>query len=268
VVLTAEQDGSKPLPPTGRAIGIDLGIANLVADSDGGFFANPRFRREVETKLAAAEQRITQRQRSAMERSARQRRALEHVADLHRKVARQRLDHAHKTALDLIRKYDLIAHEDLVITSMVRRPAPRPDPSRDGTFLPNGASAKTGLNRSIADAGWGIFLAVLRGKAESAGREVIAVDPRNTSRRCPDCGHTAKENRITQARFQCLACGFTAHADTVGAVNVLRAGLALREASIASREAVTGGVTLTLTRRGGAHDQRIGRGRAAKGADR
>ncbi|MFE1292158.1 zinc ribbon domain-containing protein, partial [Streptomyces sp. NPDC058751] len=63
-----------------------------------------------------------------------------------------------------------------------------------------------------------------------AGREVIAVDPRNTSRRCPACGHTAKENRPTQEKFHCQSCGHTDHADTVGAINVLRAGLVRRDA--------------------------------------
>ncbi|MET8240675.1 zinc ribbon domain-containing protein, partial [Streptomyces sp. NPDC005078] len=79
----------------------------------------------------------------------------------------------------------------------------------------------------------GVFLAILNAKAESAGREVMAVDPRNTSRRCPACPHTAKENRPTQEKFHCTACGHTAHADTVGALNVLRAGLVRRNANTA-----------------------------------
>lgn len=74
-------------------------------------------------------------------------------------------------------------------------------------------------------------LTILHAKAESAGREVIAVDPRNTSRQCPECGHTAKGNRPTQVKFHCQACAHTAHADVVGATNVLRAGLARRNAN-------------------------------------
>ncbi|WP_344279188.1 transposase, partial [Streptomyces hebeiensis] len=124
-----------------------------------------------------------------------------------------------------------IAHEDLKIRNMTKAPAPKPDPGRPGSFLPNGATSKAGLNRSIADAGWGVFLAILNAKAESAGREVMAVDPRNTSRTCPECGHTAKENRPTQQKFHCLSCGHQAHADVVGATNVLRAGLARRNAN-------------------------------------
>lgn len=155
---------------------------------------------------------------------------METVARLHRTVRRQRQDHVHKTALDLVRQHDVIAHEDLKIRTMSRAPEPRPDPNEPGGFLPNGAAAKAGLNRSMADAGWGVFLAILNAKAEGAGRAVMAVDPRNTSRRCPECGYTAKENRPTQEKFHCQACGHRAHADTVGALNVLRAGLARREA--------------------------------------
>ncbi|MFI9361947.1 RNA-guided endonuclease InsQ/TnpB family protein [Kitasatospora sp. NPDC053057] len=226
VVLTAEQGEPEPLPATGSVVGIDLGIANFLADSNGEFVSNPRHGRKAAAKLEAAQKALARCER----RGNRRRKAVQRVADLHRKVRRQRLDHAHKTALQLVRRHDFIAHEDLRIHSMVKAPAPRPDPDRPGTFLPNGASAKAGLNRSISDAGWGVFLAILHAKAESAGREVIAVDPRNTSRTCPECGHVTAENRPSQETFHCVVCGHRAHADTVGAVNVLRAGLARRDA--------------------------------------
>jgi putative transposase len=231
LALTAEQEQSKPLPPTGSVVGIDLGLANFLADSGGGFVPSPRHGRTAAAKLEAAQQALARFPRVRRDkRTGNHRRALEKVAALHGKVRRQRLDHAHKTALALVREHDFIAHEDLKIRNMSRSAAPKPDPEQPGVFLPNGAAAKTGLNRSIMDAGWGVFLTILTSKAESAGREVIAVDPRNTSRTCPRCGHVAKENRPTQKKFHCQSCGHTAHADTVGAVNVLRAGLARREA--------------------------------------
>jgi putative transposase len=93
---------------------------------------------------------------------------------------------------------------------------------------------KTGLNRSILDAGWGVFLQILAHKAESAGRELIAVNPAHTSRTCARCGHRAKDNRLTQAAFACTACGHAAHADVNAAINILRAGLALRQAAEAA----------------------------------
>jgi putative transposase len=232
VVLTAEQDQPEPLPATGSVVGIDLGIASFLADSGGGFVPNPRHGRTAAAKLETAQRALSRFPRVRRDkRTGNHQRAVDKVAGLHRKVRRRRLDHAHKTALGLVRVHDFIAHEDLRIRNMSRAVAPKPDPDRAGAFLPNGAAAKAGLNRSIADAGWGVFLTILHAKAESAGREVIAVDPRNTSRTCPECGHVSAENRPTQEKFHCVACGHTAHADTVGALNVLRAGLVRRNAN-------------------------------------
>ncbi|WP_282693669.1 transposase [Streptomyces sp. CC208A] len=231
VVLAAERPEPEPLPATGSVVGIDLGIANFLTDSNGEFVPNPCHGRKAAAKLEAAQRALSRFPRVRRDkRTKNHQRAVQKVAGLHRKVRRQRLDHAHKTALDLVREHDVIAHEDLKIRNMVKAPAPKPDPDQPGGFLPNGAAAKTGLNRSISDAGWGVFLTILHAKAESAGREVIAVDPRNTSRECPECGHTAKGNRPTQEKFRCVGCGHQARADHVGALNVLRAGLVRRDA--------------------------------------
>ena len=107
---------------------------------------------------------------------------------------------------------------------------PKPCPDGKGGYEPNGSARKASLNKSIHDAGWGIFLRVLSAKAESAGRTVTAVNPRHTSQRCAECGHVAAGNRVSQAVFRCLACGHQAHADVNAARNILRAGLALPEA--------------------------------------
>lgn len=232
VVLTAEQNQPEPLPRTGSVVGIDMGIAFFLTTSNGEHVENPRHGRRAAAKLEAAQHKLSRFGRVRRDkRTGNHKRAVQRVADLHRKVRRQRLDHAYKTALGLVRDHDLIAHEDLKIRNMVKTAAPKPDPDNEGVFLPNGAAAKTGLNRSISDAGWGVFLTILTSKAESAGRTVITVDPRNTSRECPECGHTAKENRPTQEKFHCVACGHQAHADHVGALNVLRAGLVRRDAN-------------------------------------
>ncbi|MFJ8753524.1 RNA-guided endonuclease InsQ/TnpB family protein [Streptomyces sp. NPDC102441] len=232
VVLTAERDRPDPLPAAGSQVGIDLGIASFLTTSHGVHIPSPRHGRRAAAKLRAAQQALSRFPRcKARDRTRNHQRAVEKVAALHGRVRRQRLDHAHKTALLLVREHDFIAHEDLKIRNMSGTPEPKPDPWNPGSFLPNRAAAKAGLNRSIADAGWGVFLTILNAKAESAGREVMAVDPRNTSRMCPECGHIAKENRPTQEKFHCLVCGHQAHADKVGALNVLRAGLVRRDAN-------------------------------------
>jgi putative transposase len=118
---------------------------------------------------------------------------------------------------------------------MVAKPKAEPNPDNQGEFLANGATAKSRLNRSIPDAGWGQLRSHLIYKAESAGRTVVVVDPRYTSLTCAQCGHVDKENRVNQAEFRCCLCGHEDHADTNAAINILRAGRAqLASASVGS----------------------------------
>ena len=224
VVLSCDDVPAGPLPATGAAAGIDMGVASLVTTSDGERLDNPRHLEASAGRLAAAQRALARKKRG----SNRRRKAVARVAALHAKVRRQRLDGAHKAALALVRDYDVIVHEDMRIGNMTR--------SASGTIAQPGRNVaqKSGLNRSILDAGWGVFLQVLSYKAESAGRKLIAVNPANTSRTCAPCGHCAKENPRTQAEFRCTACGHAAHADVNAAINILRAGLALRDAAEAA----------------------------------
>ncbi|MGP4088169.1 RNA-guided endonuclease InsQ/TnpB family protein [Streptomyces sp. KR55] len=232
VVLSCDEVPAELLPTTGAVVGIDLGVTHFLTTSTGEHIANPRFLQEAAEELAEAQRNPATFPQGTKRRTKAHRAAARKVAKIHARIRRQRLDHAHKTALTLVRDHDTIAHEKLNTAGMTKAPAPKADPEQPGAFLPNQRAAKAGLNRSILDAGWGVFLAILAGKAESAGRSVVAVDPRNTSRTCPSCGHVAKENRLTQAKFQCTACGMTANADHVGALNILnRAGLALCDAA-------------------------------------
>lgn len=209
------------LPETGKAVGIDVGITNLVATSEGRRIGNPRFARRAAEQLMRAQTVLERKQRW----SQRRRRQVARVAACHRKIRNQRRDHAHQLSRQVVNEYDLVAHEKLAISSMMRRPSPRPD--RKGGFERNGRTAKTALNRSIQDAGWAQLLRFIAYKAEEAGRRVVAVDARNTSRCCAECGHTERANRNGEA-FRCGACGHRDHADVNAARNILRAGLAQR----------------------------------------
>jgi putative transposase len=222
LVLSCDEVPTRRLEPTGAAVGVDLGIASFATTSDGEYVPNPRCGRVAAAKLGTAQQVLARKQRGSNNR----RRARETVAARHRKIANQRRSFHHHAARALVAHYDLLVVEDLKIRNMVRRPPPRPNPDQPGRFLPNRAAAKTGLHRSIADAGWAQFVSILRAKAEEAGRVVIDVDARHTSDRCEACGHTAKENRARQAVFSCRGCGHTLNADEHAARNILRAGLA------------------------------------------
>ena len=164
--------------------------------------ANPRWARQEAARLEAAQLRLARAKRGSNNRRCKR----EAVGSRHRKISNRRKDFHHKQARELAARYDLIVVEDLKIANMLRRPKPKPDPDNPGKFLPNGAWAKAGLNRSISDAGWGQFVSILRAKAEEAGRAWIEVDPRHTSDRCEACGHAARANRVTQAEFACQRC--------------------------------------------------------------
>ena len=88
-------------------------------------------------------------------------------------------------------------------------------------------AAKSGLNRDILDQSWFEFRRQLDYKTQWQGGFLVAVPPQNSSRTCPCCGHTAKENRQTQANFECVECGYPENADVVGALNVLGRGRAI-----------------------------------------
>jgi putative transposase len=223
VILSCDGVPTKILPATGAVTGIDMGVTHFLTTSEGMHVPNPRY-------LAASAARLSggQRALSRCKRGSRRRQKVKaRVAGVHRKIRRQRLDFAHKTALKLIRKHDLIAYEALRINNMTG--------SASGTLEAPGTNVavKSGLNKSILDAGWGVFLSVLRAKAESAGRVVVEADPRHTSQRCSRCGHVAAGNRVSQADFRCMSCGRGAHADVNAAENILLVGLARQAAEAA-----------------------------------
>ncbi|WP_376809588.1 RNA-guided endonuclease InsQ/TnpB family protein [Catellatospora aurea] len=216
VIVSCDDMPVQALPAAGVVIGVDMGVASFLTTSDGAQVLNPRFLANAAENLAAAQQVLARKKHGSNNR----RRARARVAAIHSKVRRQRNDFHHKTALALVRDHDLIVVEHLSVGSMTR--------SASGTLDEPGTnvSQKSGLNRSILDAGWSSFIAILFAKAESTGRTAIAVNPTNTSRTCPNCGHVAAANRQSQAEFCCQECGHAGHADMVAAINILRRGLA------------------------------------------
>jgi putative transposase len=221
LVLSCDDVAAKPLEPTGRAVGLDVGINVFAATTDPAFaeeglVGNPRWARTGAERLTRAQHKLAAKKRG----SANRRAAAETVAARHHKIANQRADFHHKTARALVGRYDLIVIEKLKIDNMIR--SAKGTVERPGTNV----AAKSGLNRSIADAGWGAFVSILKGKAEEAGRSVIDdVNPANTSQTCHRCGHVDAGNRHGIA-FRCLNCGHRDHADVNAARNILRAGLA------------------------------------------
>ena len=216
-----------PAPGTGKAVGIDRGVAINAALSTGEMLMAPRPGPALQRRLRRLHRRLA-RARRGSNRRARMKLA---IAKLRARDANARRDWAEKASTDLARRFDIVRVEDLNIRGMTR--------SAKGTTTKPGRNvrAKAGLNREIMRSGWGLLVRRLEDKAP--GR-VEKVNSAFTSQRCSTCGHIAAGSRKSQALFCCVACGYASNAD----VNAAR--------SIAGGHAVTArggdGVTRPVNR--------------------
>jgi len=188
-----------PLPACNRDAGIDLGLASLAVTSDGEVIGNPRFLRAKERKLARAQRALARKQKGSANRG----KARHRVAVLHRKVRETRLDHAHKTALKLVRDNQAVYAEDLCVSGL----------------------ARTRLAKSVHDAGWSQFLRLIEEKAAQYGREFRRVgrfEP--TSQVCSACGVKDGPKPLNIREWMCAACGTVHDRDVNAAKNVLALG--------------------------------------------
>ncbi|SEB65391.1 RNA-guided endonuclease TnpB family protein [Streptomyces sp. PAN_FS17] len=146
------------------------------------------------------------------------------IKQLRAKATRRALDWQHQTTTYLARTYGVLVVEQLNILGMTRSPAPKPDPGQQGAFLRNGAKAKAGLNRSIAQEAWGRTVTMVAYKTARYGGRLVKVPAPHTSQRCSACGFTTPGNRESQELFVCKnpECGWTANADWNAARNILQ----------------------------------------------
>jgi putative transposase len=220
VLVVAEAD-PVPLPPTGRAVGVEIGVARSLTTSDGQVVQNPRFLDAAQARIAD----LQRRKERARPGSGNRRRLRRQLAREWRTVRNRRRDFHHKTARALVESCDTVALEDLRVVGMIA--SARGTPQQPGTNV----AAKRGLNRSILDAGWAQFTRILVAKAESAGRRTICVGAQWTSVICHACG--ALCTRPRQDIVVCPRCGEW-DADCNGARNIAtRAGLGSGQAFVA-----------------------------------
>jgi putative transposase len=182
---------------TGKSIGIDRGVATTIATSDGLMFRAPKMRKREQAKLARLGREKSRRRKSSGRRKA----VVQQIAALHQSVADRRRDWVEKITTRIVANYDFVC------------PKPKPDPENPDRYLPNGAAAKAGLNKNIYANCWGMFARRLGQKMKASGTTLVAVSARYSSQECRKCGHTAKENRESQAAFLCVGCGHGDHAD-------------------------------------------------------
>lgn len=212
--IQTEREVGQPLHPSTSIVGLDAGITLFATLSDGTMFEPVNALRTSAAKMAKYQRRMSRKVKF----SSNWKKAKARITKLHQRVAHTRNDFLHKTSNIISKNHAMVVIEDLNVTNMSK--------SASGTLEAPGrnVNAKSGLNKSILDQGWGEFRRQLEYKQAWLGGEVFAVNPRNTSRTCPACGHISAENRKTQSQFECVECGYAENADLNAAINILRAG--------------------------------------------
>ncbi len=214
VSIQTEREVEKPVPNATSAIGIDMGVARFATMSDGSFLAPLSSFKRHEARLRRAQRAMSRKTKF----SSNWRKAKARIQRIHARIGNARLDYLHKASTTISKNHALVSIEDLKVRNMSKSAA--------GTTEQPGKSvrSKSGLNKAILDQGWYELRRQLEYKLDWNGGWLVAVPPQYTSCTCPCCGHVSAENRQSQARFACVACGYENHADVVGAINVLARG--------------------------------------------
>jgi putative transposase len=198
VSFACEVEKPAPLPTTGQSIGVDVGLHRLATLSNGEGVENPRWYRRILRKLRVIQRSVARKRLGGSNR----RRAVRQLQRLLLKVANTRKDLLNKFADELIKRFDRIVLEDLRVAAM----------------------ARGRLAMSILDAGWSYLLSRLAHKAESAGREIVLVEPAYTSKSCSGCGAIFEQLSLSD-RWVACDCGVSLDRDHNAAINILQRGL-------------------------------------------
>ena len=212
--IQTEREVEQPVPTATTAIGIDMGVARFATLSDGTFYAPLNSFKKHEARLRRYQRAMSRKKKFA----SNWKKARAKVQKIHVQIGNARRDFLHKTTTTISQNHAMVCIEDLQVSNMSK--------SSKGSVDAPGKKVrqKSGLNKAILDQGWFEFRRQLEYKLNWNGGLLVAVPPHNTSRTCPACGHMAAENRQTQARFECIDCGYENNADVVGAMNVLARG--------------------------------------------
>jgi putative transposase len=210
-VVQTDQE-PQTLPKKEEAIGLDVGLTSFVVDSEGNEIENPRCGDHAADKLAKLQKKIARAANGSNNRKA----IKDKIAKLHKRINCQRDDFLHKLSRTYINNFDIICVEDLDVKGLKEK------------------GHSSGMRRSIHDASWSKFIFMLSYKAQSAGRKLIKVDPRNTTQRCSACGSIVKKDLSVRVH-ECPYCGFSCNRDYNASRNILISGMEQPAAPIESK---------------------------------
>ncbi|CAG2156251.1 IS200/IS605 family transposase ISAba30 [Cupriavidus yeoncheonensis] len=214
VSIQTQREVEAPVPQSTSAVGIDVGVARFATFSDGSYLAPLNSFKRHEARLRRAQRSMSRKQKF----SCNWKKAKARIQRIQARIGNARRDYLHKATTTISQNHAMVCIEDLQVRNMSRSAAGSVEkPGRN-------VRAKSGLNKAILDQGWFEFRRQLEYKLAWHGGWLVAVPPENTSRTCPACSSVSAANRLTQARFACIECGFEENADVVGAINVLARG--------------------------------------------
>ena len=219
VSIQTEYEQETPVH-SGSDIGIDMGIVRFATLSDGRYFEPINAFHSLKGRLAKLQRQLKRKTKG----SNNWKKLVAKISKLHHRIANIRKNFLHQISHTISKNHATVYVEDLQVKNMSK--------SAKGTVENPGKNIrqKAGLNRAILDQAWYEFRRQLEYKLRWRSGQLIPVSPQYTSQCFPACGHTAKENRTTQALFACVQCGYSNNADVVGAMNVLQRGRALAAA--------------------------------------
>ncbi len=202
VIKLDPRDTVKPFSVTGKCIGIDVGLKEFYADSNGYKQPIPQFYRKSERQLNRANRKKSKKYQRGKPQSFNYHKARKRYARKHLKVSRQREEYCKRVAYSVIQSNDLVAYEDLNVQGMIKNRK---------------------LAKSISDAGWSSFRQWLEYFGYKYGKATVAVAPQYTSQICSHCG--AKVKKSLSTRTHVCQCGYTEDRDVNAAINILQKGL-------------------------------------------
>ena len=215
--VQTEHEVEQSVHPATSIVGIDVGIARFATLSDGTYIEPLNNFKHHQRRLARVQWIMSYKTKFSNNWT----KARTRVQRIHTTIANIRRDFVHKNPTTISKNHALVCIEDLQVKNLSKSAAGIFDaPERN-------VRAKSSLNRLILDQGWAEFWRQLGYKQSWLDGDVLTIPPRNTSRRCHVCDHTHADNRMTQANFECVECGFAEDADLVGATNILVVGHAV-----------------------------------------
>ena len=233
------RDTIKPIEPSGKAVGLDVGLKYFLADSQGNIEPNPRFYRKAEKRLNKLNRRKSKKFKKGKKQSNNYHKARQRYACANLKVSRKREEFVKRVALRLVKSNDLLFCEDLSVKNMVRNAPPlsTADPAgfeiqqeRGSAFhalnsIQGGSAVKNRrLSKSISDAGWFLFRRWLEYFADKYGKIAKAIPPHGTSQICSNCGQKVEKTLSTRTHI-CPHCNYVEDRDINAGKNILQKGL-------------------------------------------